>query len=133
MNTHKAIGIVVAILLAVFGVAFPLPEKHLYVSSYAYQNNWMEDGEEYVGGDAYNYQMEASLKAGWVSGVLALKAICVASGILLFFGTLYSNNKDKELMKQTSLLEQLLETKSNLPQEQDSVAKIEEISETENV
>ena len=118
MKKHKIFGLLAAILLVIFGAGFPIPEKHLYVSSYSYKNSWTEDGEEYVGGDAYNYQMEASLKAGWVSGVLAMKTICVSSGIILFFIILMIDSHEKEIIKQTKLLEQVLGSKDPTTSEQ---------------
>lgn len=118
MKKHKIFGLLAAILLVVFGAGFPIPEKHLYVSSYSYKNSWVEDGEEYVGGDVYNYQMEASLKAGWVCGVLAMKTICVSSGIILFFIILMVDSHEKEIIKQTKLLEQVLGMKDSTTSEQ---------------
>lgn len=113
MKAHKILGIIAAIALVIFWLAFPVPEKHLRVSSYSYNNNWMEAGEEYVGGDAYNYQMEASLKAGWVSGVLVMKAICASSGVLLFFLILMAESHEKEVRKQNELLEKFISNQNN--------------------
>ncbi len=105
MKGSQVFGIIIAIAMIIFSIAFPIPEKHLRTSSYAYNNSWKdESGEEYVGGDAYNYQMEASLKAGYMSGVLALKAIFLVGGILLFFLTLYSRIKCVAIEKQNRLI-----------------------------
>ena len=38
--------------------------------------------DEYVGGDAYNYIIGASLVAGKTSGTMASKAICIVGGML---------------------------------------------------
>lgn len=104
----KAFGIFVSVLLIIFGAVFPVPEKKVDTIGYCYDKSWFyKYGEEYVNGDAYNYQIEASLKAGWMSGVLTMKSISVASGILLFFAVIYADKKHKELEKQTKLLEQL--------------------------
>lgn len=94
MKKTHIFGLLAAIALIIFSIAFPIPEKHIDVSSNysAYQSSWKENvGAEYVGGDAYNYQMEATLKAGYMSGVLAMKSITFVGGLLLFFLTLYSN------------------------------------------
>lgn len=107
MKGSQVLGIILAVALIIFGVAFPVPEKYVSVSSssYAYEYPWTKDrGAEYVGGDAYNYQMEASLKAGYMSGVLALKSISFVGGLLLFFLTLYSRVKCAAIEKQTRLL-----------------------------
>lgn len=92
MKKPHIFGLFAAIALIIFSIAFPVPEKHIDVSSNysAYQSSWKENvGAEYVGGDAYNYQMEATLKAGYMSGVLAMKSITFVGGLLLFFLTLY--------------------------------------------
>ena len=39
--------------------------------------------EEYVGGDAYNYIIGASLVAGKTSGIIAMKSIFIAVGWLI--------------------------------------------------
>ena len=95
MKKPHIFGLLAAIALIIFSIAFPVPEKHIDVSSNysAYQSSWKENvGAEYVGGDAYNYQMEATLKAGYMSGVLAMKSITFVGGLLLFFLTLYSDS-----------------------------------------
>ena len=108
MKGSQATGIVIAIILIVFSIAFPMPEKHLRTSMYRNSYNWTDDsGEEYVGGDAYNYQMEASLKAGYMSGVLAMKSISLIGGLLLLFLTLYSRIICEAKEEQNQLLSAL--------------------------
>lgn len=90
----RILGIFAAISLIVIGIEYPVPEKRVSVSSRyeAYDYDWTENtGAEYLGGDCYNYQVEASLKAGFVSGILAMKAIFIVGGTILFFMSLYSN------------------------------------------
>ena len=110
MKLSHVIGILAAIALIIFGSVFPVPEKHLFVSSSSYsQREWTDKfGDEYVGGDAYNYQMEASLKAGWVSGVLALKAITISSGVILFCLMLAAHTKCKVIEQQTALMNEII-------------------------
>lgn len=109
MKTSQTFGILFAIALILFGALYPIPAKHLNTNSYSYKSKWTESyGEEYVGGDAYNYQMEASLKAGYMSGVMAMKSISVASGILLFFITLYSHVKCEAIEAQTEALTSII-------------------------
>ena len=110
----KIFGIIMSLLLIIFGAVFPVPEKQVNTIDYCYDKSWFyRYGEEYVNGDAYNYQIEDSLKAGWVSGVLTMKSISVATGILLFSITIYADKKHKELEKQTKLLEQLAGNQSS--------------------
>lgn len=111
MKASQVLGIIMAIALIVFAVSFPVPRKHLSTSSYGWDKPWNDEyGEEYVGGDAYNYQMEASLKAGYMSGVLSMKAITFVGGVLLFFLSLYSHAKCAEIKEQSSILARLAQT-----------------------
>ena len=80
------LGFIVSVSLLCFGIFFPMPKKFVFVSEYtSYSNNkWVNDrGAEYVGGDAYNYQIEASLKAGYACGVMTMKTITSVAGAVL--------------------------------------------------
>lgn len=104
MKTSQVLGIIFAIALTVFSAVYPVPEKYVDVSSSysAYDYSWSKNtGAQYLGGDAYNYQVEASLKAGYMGGVLAMKSITFVGGLLLFFLTLYSREKCSAIEKQT--------------------------------
>lgn len=91
-------ALIVAVSLIRYGMNYSVPDKRIHVYSSSSSPSWSGDyGMEYVGGDAYNYQMEASLKAGYVSGVYAMKAIYTVGGTLLLFITLLS--LDRRLRK----------------------------------
>ena len=113
MKAFCIIGIIIAIAMVIFAAAYPVPEKYVFVSSlsYAYDSPWNENtGAEYSGGDAYNYQIEASLKAGYLSGVLTMKTVMFVGGILLFFLSLFSYAKLTLIRKQTESLTKILKT-----------------------
>lgn len=110
MKISQLLGIIAAAALIIFSVVFPVPEKRIRVSSnsYVYDYSWSENrGAEYVGGDAYNYQMEASLKAGYMSGILAIKAITFVGGLLLLFLTLFSRAKCQAIEAQTRVIAEI--------------------------
>jgi len=71
------VGIILAAILLVLGFVSTTPDK--YISSYG--DNKMY---EYVGGDAYNYIIEASLRGGEIAGAKAAKAIYFAAAGILF-------------------------------------------------
>lgn len=113
MKASQVLGIILAAALIIFSAVYPVPEKYVNVSSsrYAYDYSWSENkGAEYLGGDAYNYQVEASLKAGYMSGVLAMKSITFVGGLLLFFLTLYSRVKCVAIEEQTRKLSECADT-----------------------
>lgn len=108
MKPAHICGMVLGIILIIFGLAYPVPEKHLRTNSYDYNNSWTNSrGETYVGGDAYNYQMEASLKAGYMSGVLAMKSINVVGGMILLFLSLFAKGKSDDARAQQRLLKEI--------------------------
>ena len=113
MRALQVLGIIIAIALIIFGLAYPVPEKYVYVSSSssAYYSTWDENrGAEYLGGDAYNYQIEASLKAGYTSGVLVMKSITFVGGLLLFFIVAFSHAKITSIKKHEVLLAKMNST-----------------------
>ena len=79
LSAHYFVGIV---LIAV-GLIIAVPGDHLTT----YESLGGSDGysyiREYVGGDAYNYIMGASLVAGHISGTMTMKAIFIAVGVLV--------------------------------------------------
>ena len=81
--TKKVASVVVILVgaaLIVAGIAVAVPGDHL--------TTWplLDDGysyiREYVGGDAYNYIIGASLVAGHISGTLTMKAVFIAAGAI---------------------------------------------------
>ena len=110
MKRCQIFGIIIAVALIVFSVAYPVPEKRVSVSSSskAYDYSWSKNsGAEYIGGDCYNYQIEASLKAGYLTGILAIKVVTFVGGLLLFFLTLYSRLKCQAIEEQTKVLTEM--------------------------
>lgn len=70
------VGMVLACLFVLMAVNTAIPDK--YISSYG--ANRMT---EYVGGDAYNYIIEASLRGGEIAGAYITRAIYFAVAALL--------------------------------------------------
>lgn len=110
MKNSFKISIAIAIILFCVGLFFPIPDKELSVG-WSNDTGWGKAGTEYVGGDAYNYQMEASLTAGWVSGVMAFKGIMIASGAILFSITLMLNDKNNN-----PVIKKIENTNNDLPE-----------------
>ena len=118
MKAVHVLGAIFAIALMIFALAFPTPDKRVRTSSYNYDIKWSDDkGAEYVGGDAYNYQMEASLKAGYMGGVLALKGITFVGGVVLLFLTAFSYIRATAIEEQNRLI-------SGLRQDNEGMGKI---------
>lgn len=65
--------LVIGIILVICGLSVGVPSD--YISSY--------DMWEYVGGDAYNYIIEAALRAGRISGAETSKSVYIAVGLLI--------------------------------------------------
>ena len=106
MRGWAVFGFIIALALIGFGIFYPVPEKYVNVSDsrYAYEDSWIKDrGAKYLGGDAYNYQVEATLKAGYMAGVLAMKSITFVGGILLFFISIFAYYKSLLLERSNEL------------------------------
>ena len=70
------LGLVLAVVFLILGFTTAAPDK--YIKSYGTGKM-----TEYVGGDAYNFIIEASLRGGEISGALTAKAVYFATAALL--------------------------------------------------
>lgn len=90
------IGIV---LFCIGGLFIQTPHKEL--TTYSALDDEYSVIEEYVGGDAYNYIIGASLVGGEIAGAKSQKAIFISGGLLIFclgllsFG--YITNEEKRI------------------------------------
>lgn len=64
--------LIIGALLIIVGIIIVIPDRSF--SFYFI--------EEYVGGDAYNAMIEASLRGGEIAGAMISKAVCICSGII---------------------------------------------------
>lgn len=71
------VGIILAAVLLVLGFTSTTPDK--YIKSYGDDKMY-----EYVGGDAYNFIIEASLRGGEIAGAKTAKAVYFAAAGILF-------------------------------------------------
>lgn len=72
-NVIPVACLVVGIILLIVGLGVSIPSD--YISSYSMT--------EYVGGDAYNFIIEASLRGGRIAGAMITKCIYIAVGLLI--------------------------------------------------
>ena len=86
------IGQIIATIMILFGIFYPTPDKYISSSSL-----WGESYTEYVGGDAYNIQIEASLRAGYISGIIAMKTILISVGAFICLFSLYVLTQDNSV------------------------------------
>lgn len=101
------LGVIAAAALIIYGLSIGVPEKHVTVSSSysAYNYDWDRNtGAQYLGGDAYNYQVEASLKAGYYAGVVTVKSVTIVGGILLLFMSIFALSRISQGERQTEIL-----------------------------
>lgn len=71
----------IGVLLVCIGLFMPVPSKELTTYSFMADEGYSVI-EEYVGGDAYNYIIGASLIGGEIAGTKAQKAIFTVAGLL---------------------------------------------------
>ena len=65
--------LVIGIILLIVGLGVSIPSDHII--SYGMT--------EYVGGDAYNFIIEASLRGGKIAGAMIAKCVYIAVGLLI--------------------------------------------------
>lgn len=82
-----AMVIIAGIVLLIIGINYDIPRRKFSFSSI----------EEYVGGDAYNAMIEASIRGGEIAAAKTSKAIYICSGIItISIGFLIGTSKTKE-------------------------------------
>ncbi|MDD7662994.1 MAG: hypothetical protein PUJ39_09415 [Eubacteriales bacterium] len=90
MKIQKLVGTVIllaGVALLIVGLTLQVPGT--YLTTYASLDGAAIDGDtassirEYVGGDAYNYIIGASLVGAKISGLIMAKAVYTAAGVLV--------------------------------------------------
>lgn len=107
MKNIAIIGIILSAVLILAGLIIETPDKKI---GYSYSKNGYE---EYVGGDAYNYIIEASLRGGEIAGAKAQKAIFISAGSVLLIISLFGlnfSNRYRQLSQQNTLTVQIKQT-----------------------
>ena len=81
MNNVSKFGIIVATIMLIIGIFLPVPKKEINTWASADNGGY----EEYVGGDAYNIQIEASLRGGIIAGRTVAKTVLITVGVMVLF------------------------------------------------
>lgn len=72
-NIIPVVCLVIGLILIIVGIGMDVPTS--YISSYSMQ--------EYVGGDAYNFIIEACLRGGRIAGAEISKCLYIVIGVLI--------------------------------------------------
>lgn len=135
--------IMIGLILILIGLIIQIPGGALTTykfmngesaGGYAFDNKYSSI-DEYVGGDAYNFIIGASLVGGKIAGMIAAKAVAMVGGtICICFGmTLKMVGQEKDAMKmvasENTESEAILDGSNaeiNIPKEQDEDKSAEE-------
>lgn len=112
--------IIIGIILVAAGLIIQIPGGALTTleilngrstDNYVFDNKYSSI-DEYVGGDAYNYIIGASLVAGKITGAMVAKTICIVGGSMcICFGmTLMMLMKKKDNPNEITVLNGIKET-----------------------
>lgn len=93
-------AMVIGIILFIVGLTIKIPSKEL--STHSFMSNEYSVIEEYVGGDAYNYIIGASLVGGEIAGAKTQKAIFISMGSLVFVIGMLAYSFSKEKIKKSA-------------------------------
>ncbi|MDE6111766.1 MAG: hypothetical protein K2F65_07615 [Eubacterium sp.] len=114
-KSRMLIGIaIIGLILVIIGICIKMPGD--YLTTYSLLDGekskngkyYYSSIEEYVGGDAYNYIIGASLIGGKIAGTMSMKSIFIAGGILVICIALIQLintleiNKEKDVVGFTS-------------------------------
>ena len=102
-QAFSIIGIIVGAILIIMSLTVEVPSKKIDTGFLGYGGDYTE----YVGGDAYNFQIEASLRGGQIAGARAEKAIYLTGGLMVLVGSLIAlgfaaQNDTKQRQKKAS-------------------------------
>jgi len=94
------VGIALGVILMIVGMATSTPDRILprFVSRSSVEASRGEGTPEYVGGDAYNFLIEASIRGGEIAGAQTARAVYVSTGALLIVvgGISFAGELDKK-------------------------------------
>ena len=78
------IGVALGVILLFMGFATTSPERIVpsFVSRFSDEAQTGEGTPEYVGGDAYNFLIEASIRGGEIAGARTARAVYLSVGAL---------------------------------------------------
>lgn len=106
---------VIGLVLFIVGLFIKIPSKEL--TTYSSLSDKYSVIEEYVGGDAYNYIIGASLVGGEIAGAKAQKAIFISIGSFIFVIGLLAYSFSKENIEKTAKVNAPLSTENNIDDE----------------
>lgn len=106
---------VIGLVLFIVGLFIKIPSKEL--TTYSSLSDKYSVIEEYVGGDAYNYIIGASLVGGEIAGAKAQKAVFISMGSLIFVIGLLAYSFSKENIEKTAKANAPLSTENNIDDE----------------
>ena len=81
------VGICVGLLLIIMGIATAVPDDIIQTGVLDRNNRDRGGYQRYVGGDAYNFMIEASIRGGEIAGATTSRAIYLSSGAIIFSGS----------------------------------------------
>ena len=125
--------LIIGVVLLIVGLFLQIPSKEL--TTYSLLEGEYSVIEEYVGGDAYNYIIGASLVGGEIAGVKTQKAIFISIGLLIICFGLYakSHSEENNVSKATT---DVIETENKVEEHNDidkEVIEETEIAENEEI
>lgn len=91
---------IIGLVLFIVGLFTKIPNKEL--TTYLGLSDKCSVIEEYVGGDAYNYIIRASLVGGEIAGAKTQKAVFISVGSLIFVLGLLAYSSSKEKIEETN-------------------------------
>lgn len=111
----SVVVLIIGVVLIITGLFIKIPNKEL--TTYSSLSDKYSVIEEYVGGDAYNYIIGASLVGGEIAGAKVQKAVFISIGSLIFvigllaFSTLKEKSDKLNISNYPLNMESIIENK----------------------
>ena len=125
LKNFSIIGIIIGLVLAMMGLMTNIPDDIIRTGFMGRDNRDAGGYQRYVGGDAYNFIIEASIRGGEIAGGRSARAIYLTGGMMVSTTSLIAlgvalDKEKKHTASQVAVLPKEAEvstTPSDTPQE----------------
>ena len=127
LKNFSIVGIIIGLLLATIGLMTSIPDDIIRTGFSGRDNRDAGGYQRYVGGDAYNFIIEASIRGGEIAGGRSARAIYLSGGMMISTTSLIAlgvalDKEKKHATSQTSILPTETEVSTPPPESQQELA-----------
>ena len=114
MKIFSIFGVIIGLALVIAGIATTTPDDIIRTGVLHTDNRDRGGYQRYVGGDAYNFIIESSIRGGEIAGSNSARATYLTGGLMLIAGSFIalgaSLDKEKKMIEQQKVFVNTEET-----------------------